>query len=110
MCCILYTNSITLFVIINTITPKCRPPESYFPHNYSKNTNLQGDEHGYHNIEDEVLNDPMDEDGVIDTNDEDEINILIQDIFSPLDEDNFHDIHDFPLLEKSQEPIYEGST
>ena len=47
------------------------------PHNYSRNTNLQSDEHGYHNIEDEILNDPMDEDDVIDTNDEDEINRLI---------------------------------
>jgi len=79
-------------------------------HNYSRNTTLQGDEHGYHNIEDEVLTDPMDEDDVIDTNDEDEINRLIQDTFSPLDEDNLHDIHDVPLLEKSQEPLYEGST
>ena len=52
----------------------------------------------------------MDEDDVIDTNDEDEINRLIQGTFSPLDEDNLHDIHDVPLLEKSQEPLYEGST
>ena len=80
------------------------------PHNCSRNTTLQGDEHGYHNIKYEVLNDPMDEDDVIDTNDEDEINRLIQDIFTPLDEDNLHDIHDVPLLEKSQEPLYEGST
>ena len=60
MCCILYTNVITLFEIIKTIPPKCLPPKIYFPHNYSRNTNLQGDEHGYHNIEDEILNDPMD--------------------------------------------------
>ena len=80
------------------------------PHNYSRNTTLQGDEHGYHNIEDEFLNDPMDEGDIIDTNDEDEINRLIQDTFFPLDEDNLHDIHDVPLLEKSQEPLYEGST
>ena len=98
MCCILYTNVITLLAIIKTIPPKCRPLESYLPHNYSINTNLRGDEHGYHNIEDEVLNDPMDEDDVIDTNDEDEINRLIQDTFSPLDEGNLHDIHDVPLL------------
>ena len=97
MCCILYTNVITLFVNIKTITPKCRPLESYLPHN-GRNTTLQGDEHAYHNIEDEVLNDPMDEDDVIDTNDEDEINRLIQDTFAPLDEDNLHDIHDVPLL------------
>ena len=102
MWCILYTNFITLFVIINTMPPKCWLWESYFPHNYSRNTNLQGDEHGYHNIEDDVLNDPMDEDDIIDTNDKDEINRLTQDTFSPLDEDNLHDIHDVPLLEKSQ--------
>ena len=52
----------------------------------------------------------MDEDGIIDTNGEDEINRLLQDTFSPLDhDDNLHDIHDVPLLEKSQEPLYEGS-
>ena len=110
MCCILYTNAITLFIIIKTFPPKCQPPESYFPHKYSRNTTLQGEEHGYQNIEDQVLNDPMDGDGIIHTNDEDEINILIQDTFSPLDEDNLHDIHDVPLLKKSQEPLYEGST
>ena len=110
MCCILYTNFITLFVIINTIPPKFRPLESYFPHNYSRNTTLQGEEHGDHNIEDRFLNNPMGKDDVIDTNDEDEINRLIQDTFAPLDEDNLHDIHDVPLLEKSQEPLYKGST
>ena len=51
----------------------------------------------------------MDEDGIIDTNYEDEINKLIQGTFSPLDEDSLHDIHNIPLLEKSQEPLYEGS-
>jgi hypothetical protein len=89
--------------------PRCRPPESHLPHN-SRNTTLQDDEHGDHAIEDRVLNDPMDEDDVIDTNGEDEINRLLQDTFAPLDEDNLHDFHDVPLLEKSQEPLYEGST
>ena len=65
MCCVLYIDVITLFVIINTIPPKCRPLESYLPHNYSRNTTLQGEEHGDHNIEY-----PMDEDDVIDTQDE----------------------------------------
>ena len=88
----------------------CQPPKSYLPHNYSRNTTLQGEEHGDHNIEDRVINDPMDEDDIIDINDEDEIKKLIQDTFSPLDEENLHDIHDVPLLEKSQEPLYEGST
>ena len=108
MSCILYTNVITLFVNIKTIPPKCRPLESYFPHN-SRNTTLQGEEHGDHNIEYRILNDPVDEDDVIDTNDENEINILIQDTFSPLDEDNVQDIHDVSLLKKYQEPLYEGS-
>ena len=89
--------------------PKCRRLESYSPCN-SRNTTLQFEEHGDHNIEDRVLNDPMDEDDIIDTNDEDDINRLIQDTFYPLDEDNLHGIHDVPLLEKSQEPLYEGST
>ena len=90
--------------------PKYRPLERYFPHN-SRNTTLQCEEHGDQNIEYQVLNDPMDEDVVIDTNGKDEINILLQDTFSPLyHEGNLHDIHDFPLLEKSQEPLYEGST
>ena len=80
------------------------------PHNYSRNTTLQGEEHGDDNIEDKVLNDPMDEDDVIDTKDEDAKNRLIQETFPPLDEDKLHDIHDVPLLEKCQEPIYEGST
>ena len=76
MCCIFYTNVITLFVIIKTMSPTFQPPKSYLPHNYSRNT-IQGEEHGDHNIENEVLNDPMDEDDVINTNDEDEINRLI---------------------------------
>jgi hypothetical protein len=36
-------------------------------------------------------------------------NRLIHDTFAPIDEDNFDDIHDVPLLEKAQQPIYEGS-
>ena len=47
--------------------------------------NLQGEEHGDHNIEYWVLNDPMDKDDIIDINDEYEINRLIQDTFAPLD-------------------------
>ena len=52
----------------------------------------------------------MDEDVVIDTNGKGEINILLQDTFSPLDEDNLHDFPDVSILEKSQEPLREGST
>jgi hypothetical protein len=32
---------------------------------------------------------------------------LIHDIFAPIDEENFDDIHDVPMLEKAQQPIYE---
>jgi hypothetical protein len=53
----------------------------------------------------------MDKDNVIDTNQEDEIHILIQDAFFAMDKDNQDDIHDgHPLLEKSRQPFYEGST
>ena len=90
--------------------PKCRPLERYLSYN-SRNTSLQGEEHGDPNIEDRFLNDPMDEDDGIDTNGEDGINRLLQDTFARLDrEDNLYDIHDVPLLKNSQEPLYEGST
>ena len=105
----MYTNVITLSINIKTIPPKCCPPERYFPHN-SRNTTLQGEEHGDRNIEDRFLNDPMDKYDVVDTNDKYEINKLIQDTFAPLDEDNLDDIHDVPLLEKFQEPLYKGLT
>ena len=49
MCCILYTNVVTLFVNIKKMPPKW--PESYLPHN-SRNTTLQFVEHGDQNIED----------------------------------------------------------
>ena len=91
--------------------PKCRPLESYLP-STSRDTPLQGDELRDQNIEavDQVINDDMDGDNV-------RIQIrkmryiLIQDIFSPMDEDNQDDSHDVdPLLEKSRQPLYEGST
>jgi hypothetical protein len=92
--------------------PKCRPPESYLP-STSRNTTLHGDELRDQNIEaaDEVINDDMDGDNISDSNQEDEIHRLIQDTFSPMDEDNQDDSHDVdPLLEKSRQPLYEGST
>jgi hypothetical protein len=92
--------------------PKCRPPESYFP-STSRNTTLQGDELRDQNIEavDQVINDDMDGDNVSDSNQEDEIHRLIQDTFAPMDEDNQDNSHDVdPLLEKSRQPLYEGST
>jgi hypothetical protein len=92
--------------------PKCRPPESYLP-STSRNTTLQGDELPDQNIEvvGQVINEDMDGDNVSDSNREDEIHRLIQDTFAPLDEDNQDDSHDVdPLLEKSRQPLYEGST
>ena len=91
---------------------KCRPPESYLP-STSRKTTLHGDELRDHNIEatDQVINDDMDGYNVSDSNKEYEIHRLIQDTFAPMDEDNQDDSHDVdPLLEKSRQPLYEGST
>ena len=80
--------------------PKCWPPESYFP-STSKNTTLQGDQLRDQNIEsiDQVINDDMDGYNVSDSNQEDEIHILIQDTFFAMDKDNHDHIHDVnPLL------------
>ena len=53
----------------------------------------------------------MDKYKISDTNQEYEIQRLIQDTFAPMDEDNQDDSHDVdPLLEKSRQPLYEGST
>ena len=52
----------------------------------------------------------MDGDKVCDTNQEEEIHRLIQGTFAPMYEDNQDDSHDVdPLLEKSHQPLYEGS-
>jgi len=40
---------------------------------------------------------------------DDGTNWLIQDIFVPIDEEKFDDIHDVPLLEKAQQPLYQDS-
>jgi hypothetical protein len=79
----------------------------------SRNTPLQGDEIRDQNIEvdDQVVNDDMDGDNVSDSNKEDEIHRLIQDTFSPMDENNQDGSHDVdPLLEKSHQLVYEGTT
>ena len=79
----------------------------------SRNTTLHGDELRDQNIEvvDQVINDDMDGNNVSDSNQEDEIHRLIQDTFYPMDEDNQDDSHVVdPLLEKSCQPLYEGST
>jgi hypothetical protein len=95
-----------LFVIVKINPPRCLSPDKYLPSS-SRNTIVQDVEDGM-DIEDQV--NPMEED---DTNNivepDDGTNRLIQDIFSPIDEENFDDIHDVPLLEKEEQPLYEGS-
>ena len=60
------------------------------------------------NIEDQV--NPMEEDDTNNIFDPDtRTKRLIKDIFSPIDEENFDDIHDVPLLEKEKQSLYEGS-
>ena len=84
-----------------------------FSSTVTRNTTLEGDDqHRDHlNNEDQYFNDDMDRDNISDTNHEDEIHRLIQDTFAPMDEDNQDDSHDVdPLLQKSRQPIYEGST
>ena len=97
--------------------PKCRPPDSYNFPGSSRNTTLQGEQIHDQNIgSDQVLNDvDMDGYNVTDTNQEDEIHRLIHDTFSSMGEDDGHDDSDHdidvdPLIEKSQQPLYEGST
>jgi hypothetical protein len=55
----------------------------------------------YSYMEEEDINNTIETD--------DGINRLIHDIFSPINEDNFDDIHDISLLEKTQQPLNEGS-
>ena len=97
--------------------PKCKPLDSYNLPGSRRNTPLQGEKIRDQNIgSDQVLNDvDMDGYNVTDTNQEDEIHRLIHDTFSSMDEDDGHDDSDRdidvdPLIEKSQQPLYEGST
>lgn len=86
--------------------PMCLSPDKYMP-STSRNTIVQDKEDGM-NIEDHV--NYMEED---DTNNivelDDGTNSFIQDIFPPIDEENNDDIYDVPLLEKVEQPLYEGS-
>ena len=73
----------------------------------SRNLVVHNEEDGA-NIGDQVS--PMEED---DTNNivdpDDGTNGLIQDIFSLIDVENNDDIYDVLLLEKEEQPLYEGS-
>jgi hypothetical protein len=74
--------------------------------NSSRNHVVHNEEDGV-NIGDQVS--PMEEDNIDNgTIENDGINRLIQDTFCPMD-GNFDDIHDVPMIEKSQQPLYEGS-
>ena len=92
-----------MFVIIET-----KHPTSCVSNNVlssSRNTIVEVKEDGT-NIEYQF--NLMEEDDTNNTVQDDGINKLIHDTFSPL-EDNFDDIHVVPLVEKEQQPLYEGS-
>jgi hypothetical protein len=86
--------------------PRCFSLDKYSPSS-SRNIIVQDAEDGM-DIEDQVS--PMEED---DTNNivepDDGTNRLIQDIFSLIDVENNDDIYDVLLLEKEEQPLYEGS-
>jgi hypothetical protein len=73
----------------------------------SINTNVQDVEEG---MSIEYQFNPMEEydtDNIVEM--DDGTHRLIQDIFSPIDKQNDDDIYDVPLLEKEEQPLYEGS-
>ena len=95
-----------MFEIVKKNPPRCFSLDKYLP-STGRNIIVQDVEDGM-NIEYHL--NPMEED---DTNNivelDDGTNRLIQDIFSPIDEEKFDDIHDVPFLEESKQPLYEGS-
>jgi hypothetical protein len=86
-----------LFVIIKINPPRCVASDNV--PSSSRNIIVQAMEDGM-DIEYQV--NPMEEDDTHNTVEPNYgTNRLIQDIFSPIDEDNFDDIHNVPLLEKA---------
>ena len=80
-------------------------------HNNSKNIVFEVEEHGGANIQGED-NDPMEDDdhALENTIEDDGINTLIHDTFSPsVSDDDDDDSLDVPLLEKAYEPLYKDS-
>ena len=80
-------------------------------HNNLKNMVFEVEEHGGANIQGED-NDPMEDDGHAPENtiEDDGINTLIHDTFSPSVSDHDDDDSlDVPLLEKAYEPLYKDS-
>jgi hypothetical protein len=95
-----------LFVIVNISPPRCLSSDTYLPSS-SRNNIVQDVEYGM-DIEHQV--NPMEE---YDTNNivelDDGKNRFIQNIFAPIDEEKFDEIHDVTVLEKEKQPLYEGS-
>jgi hypothetical protein len=80
-------------------------------HNNPKNMVFEVEEHGGANIQGED-NDPMEDDDHAPENtiEDDGINTLIHDTFSPsVSDDDDDDSLDVPLLEKAYEPLYKDS-
>ena len=80
-------------------------------HNNPKNIVFEVEEHGGANIQGED-NDPMEDDdhALENTIEDDGINTLIHDTFSPsVSDDDDDDSLDVPLLEKAYEPLYKDS-
>jgi hypothetical protein len=102
-----------MFVIIKKNPPRCLSPKKYAVPSSSRNIIVQVEEDGHMDIEyhhDQVNSMELEDDTNNIVEPDDGTNRLIQDIFAPIDEDdNFDDIHDIPLLEKAQQPLYEGS-
>ena len=103
-----------MFVIIKENLPRYLSPDEYAVPSSSRNNFVQVEEYGRMDIEDhhdQVNSMELEDDAnnIVEPY-HDGTNRLIQDIFTPIDEDeNFDDIHDIPLLEKEQQPLYEGS-
>jgi hypothetical protein len=95
-----------LFVIVKINPHRCLSPDKYLLSS-SRKTIVQDVEDGM-NIEDQVnLMEEYDTNNIVEP--DDKMNRLIWDIFSPINEENDDDIYDVPLLDKAEQPLYEGS-
>jgi hypothetical protein len=95
-----------LFVITKTKNLRLElKPKLYVP-NCSRNIGEQ--DYGDHGVDGDHEVNPMEENDDINIIENDRINRLIHDTFAPMD-DNFDDVHDVPLIDKAQKPLYEGS-
>jgi hypothetical protein len=86
--------------------PRCFSPDKYIPSS-SRNIIVQDAEDGM-DIEDQVsLMEKDDTNNIVEL--DDGTNRLIQDILSLINVENNDDIYDVLLLEKEEQPLYEGS-